>query len=360
MQKHCARLIVPFLLIASTPTGSFAEGVLTGTEATRLMVRISDLFEATRIVMPELSRAGAPLQENFRQGMQTLETSQRPGHTGVIYRMLANAKAYLQLSDSLPKPPEFFEEIGTQMSDLRDGIQRLESPLLATLDARETQALGADRDNLRRYAEDNRQVGPATADEPRVVFLGDSITDAWRLNQYFTGRPFLNRGISGQITGQLLGRTKADVIDVKARMVVVLGGTNDLARGVPDSTIRNNLESIALLSEAAGVIPVMASILPVNDYHRDSDPRYLRTQLRSPTRIWELNRWLRALCASRGWTYLDYFGAMVDSDGQLQQTLSDDGLHPNAEGYKVMAPLALDAIDAALTPPARRTRARGR
>ena len=360
MQKHCARLIVPFLLIASTPTGSFAEGVLTGTEATRLMVRISDLFEATRIVMPELSRAGAPLQENFRQGMQTLETSQRPGHTGVIYRMLANAKAYLQLSDSLPKPPEFFEEIGTQMSDLRDGIRRLESHLLATLDARETQALGADRDNLRRYAEDNRQVGPATADEPRVVFLGDSITDAWRLNQYFTGRPFLNRGISGQITGQLLGRTKADVIDLKARMVVVLGGTNDLARGVPDSTIRNNLESIGLLSEAAGVIPVMASILPVNDYHRGSDPRYLRTQLRSPTRIWELNRWLRALCTSRGWTYLDYFGAMVDSDGQLQQTLSDDGLHPNAEGYKVMAPLALDAIDAALTPPARRTRARGR
>ena len=360
MLNHFFRLALPLLLIASSPPRGFAQGMLSGAEATRLMVRISDLLEATRIVMPELSRAGAPLQENFRQGMQTLETSQSRGHTGVIYRMLANAKAYLQLSDSLPKPPEFAEEIGTQMSDLRDGIQRLESHLIAALDARETQALGADRDNLRRYSEQNRQVGQTTADEPRVVFLGDSITDAWRLNQYFTGRAFLNRGISGQITGQLLGRTKSDVIDVSARAVVVLGGTNDLARGVPDSTIRNNLEAIGLLSEAAGVVPVMASILPVNDYHREQNPRYLRTQLRNPTRIIELNRWLRALCDSRGWTYLDYFSKMVDSNGRLEQALSDDGLHPNAEGYKVMAPMALAAIEAALQSPARRTRARGR
>ena len=360
MLKHSARLALPLLLIVSSPPEGSAQGMLSGEDATRLMVRISDLFEATRIVMPELSRAGAPLQENFRQGMKTLESSQSRGHTGVIYRMLANARAYLQLSDSLPKSPEFSEEIGTQMSDLRDGIQRLESHLLATLDARETQALGADRDNLRRYSDRNRQVGPTTTDEPRVVFLGDSITDAWRLNQYFTGRPFLNRGISGQITGQLLGRTKADVIDVDARAVVVLGGTNDLARGVPDSTIRNNLEAIGLLSEAAGIVPVMASILPVSDYHREKHPRYLRTQLRNPARIIELNRWLRALCVSRGWTYLDYFSKMVDSNGRLEEALSDDGLHPNAEGYKVMAPLVLDAIDAALQPTVRRTRPRGR
>ena len=360
MRKHFARLALPLLLIASIPARGFAEGMLSGEEATRLMVRISDLLEATRIVMPELSRAGAPLQENFLQGMKTLEASQSRSHTGVIYRMLANAKAYLQLSDSLPRPPEFSAEFGTQMSDLRDGIKRLESHLVATLDERETQALGADRDNLSRYAGQNRQVGPTTADEPRVVFLGDSITDAWRLNQYFTGKPFINRGISGQITGQMLGRTKAEVIDLKARAVVVLGGTNDLARGVPESAIRNNLEAIGLLSEAAGVVPVMASILPVNDYHRERHPRYLRTQLRNPTRIVELNRWLRALCASKGWTYLDYFSNMVDSNGRLEEALSDDGLHPNAEGYKVMAKLALDAIGVALQPPAHRALRRGR
>ena len=355
--------LLSFALLASAvsfPASGQRDGLLTNRQSTELMERISDLLEATLIVMPELSRAGAPLQENFRQGALTLRTAQSRSHSGILYRMLLNAKAYLQLSDTLPKPPEFGEDIANQITELRNSIQRFEAHLLATLDAREAQLLGADRDNLRRYAEDNRLVSPAAPDEFRVVFLGDSITDGWRLNQYFTGKPYLNRGISGQITGQMLGRMKADAIDLGPRALILLGGTNDLARGVPDATIRNNLETIGMLAEAAGIAPVLASILPVHDYLQERNPRFLRTPARSPARIAALNRWMAALCKSKGWMFVDYHSAMIDSDGRLQIELSDDGLHPNPEGYKVMAPLVQQAIDSlvgrTLRGPRRRSR----
>ena len=347
-------------LLLALPAWVGANTMLDGQESAQLMRRISDLLEATRIVMPELSRAGAPLQENFRQGIKTLETSTSRNHTGIIYRMLVNAKAYLQLSDTLPKPTDFSEDIDKQLTDLRRSIQRLESHFLATLDAREQQVLGSDRDNLRRYADDNRRVGPVEGHDPKVVFLGDSITDEWHLDQYFTGKPYYNRGISGQITGQMLGRTKPDVTDLRPSAVVVLGGTNDLARGVPDATIRNNLEAIGMLAASTGVYPILASILPVNDYHEGADPRFRRTTFRSPSRIIELNRWIEGLCRSKGWTYLDYHSAMVDSAGRLRQDFSNDGLHPNTEGYKAMAPLAQAAIDNAFRTTVRRPRRRSR
>ncbi len=355
--------LLSFALLACAawhPVAGQGNGALTNRQATELVERISDLLEATLIVMPELSRAGAPLQENFRQGTLTLRTAQSRNHSGILYRMLLNAKAYLQLSDTLPKPPEFGEDIANQIAELRTSIQRFEAYLLATLDAREVQLLGADRDNLRRYAEDNRLVGPATPEELRVVFLGDSITDGWRLNQYFTGKPYLNRGISGQITGQMLGRMKADVIDLGPRAIVVLGGTNDLARGVPDATIRNNLEMIGTLAEAAGIAPILASILPVNDYHKERNPRFLRTQSRSPARVSALNRWMAGLCKSKGWSFVDYHSAMIDTDGRLQIELSDDGLHPNPEGYKVMAPLVQKALDSVIAATLRGPRRRSR
>lgn len=360
MFRSCLLSFALLACAASYPVSGQENGALTNSQATELMERISDLLEATLIVMPELSRAGAPLQENFRQGTLTLQTAQSRNHSGILYRMLLNAKAYLQLSDTLPKPPEFGEDIANQISELRSSIQRFEAYLLATLDARELQLLGADRDNLRRYAEDNRLVGPAANDEFRVVFLGDSITDGWRLNQYFTGKPYLNRGISGQITGQMLGRMKADVIDLGPRAIVVLGGTNDLARGVPDATIRNNLETIGMLAEAAGIAPILASILPVNDYHKERNPRFFRTQARSPARISELNRWMAALCKSKGWSFVDYHSAMIDSDGRLKIELSGDGLHPNPEGYKVMAPLVQTAVDAVIGAMLRGPRRRAR
>ncbi len=356
MRRRCLALLVLPALLLLRPSVCDAGELLNGREVGRLMRGIADLLEATRIVMPELSRAGAPLQENFRQGISTLEISPSQNHTGILYRMLVNAKAYLLLSDTLPKPADFPEDFDRQLSDLRNSIERFEGHFRATLDLREEQALGADRDNFRRYADANRRVGPASDEGPRVVFLGDSITDGWKLDQYFTGNPYYNRGISGQITGQMLGRAKPDVVDLKASAMVLLGGTNDLARGVSDAAIRSNLEAIGLLAEAAGVYPIMASILPVNDYREASNPRFRRTTLRDPTRIIELNRWLEATCDAKGWAYLDYFSAMTDAEGRLRDDLSDDGLHPNAEGYKVMAPLAQAAIDRALRSKGRRGR----
>ena len=358
MQRFVLTVVAALTLGAPQSALSQASDRLNGRQSADLMERISDLLEATRIIIPELSRAGAPLQENFRQGVTTLRSTPSRDHTGVLYRMLTNAKAYLQLSDTLPKSAEFSEDISRQLSQLRESIQRFEAHFRATLALREQQVLGSDRDNLRRYADANRVVGPADASNPRVVFLGDSITDGWRLNQYFVGKEYLNRGISGQITGQMLGRMKPDVIDLRPSIMVLLGGTNDLARGVSDTNIRHNLEAIGMLAEANGIIPVMASILPVSDYHKDADPRFLRTTSRDPTRIVQLNRWLEGLCGSKGWGYLNYHDGMVDEAGRLRQDLADDGLHPNAEGYKVMAPLAEQAIAAALlqTGPRRRRR----
>ena len=348
MRRLRPTLLISLLLLAALPLMSQSTGRLGGREMAELTGRIADLLEATRIVVPELSRAGAPLQENFRQGIMTLRTTQSRDHTGVMYTMLINAKAYLQLSDTLPRSAEFSEDISRQLSELRSGIQRLEAHFRATLALREEQVLGSDRDNLRRYAEANSLAGPADPRSPRVVFFGDSITDVWKLNQYFAGKPYLNRGISGQITGQMLGRMKPDVIDLNPFVVVVLAGTYDLARGVSNTAIRHNLEAIGMLAESAGIIPIMASILPVSDYHKDLNPRFLRTTYRDPRRIADLNRWLEALCLSKGWGYIDYHGPMADQAGRLRKEFADDGLHPNSEGYKVMAPLAAQAIDAAL------------
>ena len=360
MIRLCALLLVQLAWIPSLPAQGEASERLSRRDAAALTERIADLLEATRIVMPELNRAGAPLAENFRQGAKTLELTANSSHTGILYTMLANAKAYLQLSDTLPKPADFSEDISRQLGELRGGIQRFDAHFRALLHDREFQVLGSDRDNLRRYAEANSLVGPVERDEVRVVFLGDSITDGWKLDQYFTGLPYLNRGISGQITGQMLGRTVQDVLALNPKAMVLLGGTNDLARGVPDATIRNNLEAIGLLAHVAGVIPVIASILPVHDYQQDTHPRYRRTSLRSPSRIASLNEWLEGLCRSNGWIYLDYHSAMVDADARLRNDLSGDGLHPNAEGYKVMAPLAQMAIDRAVRAKLRRPGSRGR
>lgn len=352
-------VLLVILLLVQTP-GIAAGEMLGRPEAEQLMRRISDLLEATRIVMPELSRAGAPLQETFSQGAKTLAASPDRNQAGVLYRMLLNARAYLHLSDTLPRPSAFAEDIEQQLASLRVAIQRFEAHFLAVLDGSDRQALSGDRDNFQRYQEDNRRAGPVQDEGPRVVFLGDSITDGWSLEQYFTGRPFYNRGISGQITGQMLGRTMPDVINLRPAVMVVLGGTNDLARGVSDSTIRSNLESIGMLAESANVFPIMASVLPVNDYRAEEHPRFRRTILRSPERIAGLNRWLKTTCSSRGWMFLDYHSAMVDADGRLRQDLSDDGLHPNEEGYKTMARVAQEAIDSALRVGPRRARRRAR
>ena len=199
--------------------------------------------------------------------------------------------------------------------------------------------------NLRRYAEANgTQAGPVSG-KPRVLFYGDSITDGWRLNEYFPERDYVNRGISGQITGEMLGRMQADVIAHRPQAMLILAGTNDIARGVAVGTIQNNLTMIADLCEFHKIKVILASILPVSDHHKAVNPRFEMTKGRPPAVIRELNTWMAAFAKKRGFTYLNYYDSMVDSGGFLKAELADDGLHPNSAGYRVMAPLAQVAID---------------
>jgi len=324
-------------------------GLLSSRETLEVYGRAVQLMESTSVAVPELARAAAPLVENARQAVITLRST--PGqNAGLTYTLLINLRAYLALADSLPKPFPFPEEPHKQFSELRAGLNRIETHFRALLDQKEAQLRHPDRDNLRRYAEENAKVGPPQPKQPRVVFLGDSITDGWRLNEYFPDRDFVNRGISGQITGEMLGRMKADVIDLRPALMLVLAGTNDVARGVPIRTIQNNLTMIADLAETYKIRPLFASLLPVSDYHIDQNPQYEQSKRRPPETIRQINAWLTEFCRQRNYLYVDYFSQMADRAGLLKSELSDDGLHPNSLGYRIMAPEALAAIDKALVP----------
>ncbi len=331
----------------SASANQAASALLSNNDALAQLRRISQLMESTMLAAPGMARAAAPLAENVRQALANIEASS-PQNAGQVYNMLANVRAYLALSDALPKQYPFADAARKQVAELRDAMDRMDADFQALLDYKDEQARNPDRDNLKRYAEDNARLAAPSPKTPRVVFLGDSITDGWRLTEYFSGRDFVNRGISGQITGEMLGRMMADVIALKPAAVLVLAGTNDIARGVPVSTIKNNLTMIAELAEANQIRPMFASILPVSDYHKNVNPRFAMTLRRPPATIQSLNNWLRQFCSQRGYVYVDYFSAMVDSSGYLQADLADDGLHPNGKGYRVMAPVAINAIDRAL------------
>jgi lysophospholipase L1-like esterase len=318
--------------------------LLKNPEALALERRTVQLMESTGIAVPGLTRAGAPALEGARQALANLQTA--PQNASYTYVLLTDARAYLAISDTVSKPYPFPDEGRRQFAELRDAVDRINSHFGALLERKEAELRSPDPDDLNRYAEADGRLGPPSPARPRVVFLGDSITDAWRLNEYYgSDRDFVNRGISGQVTGEMLARMKADVINLKPRVVLVLGGTNDLARGMALSTIENNLSMIADLAGAHHIEPMFASLLPVSDYHRDVNPQYQRTELRPPARIRELNTWLRSFCEQHRFRYVDYFTPMVDKDGFMRADLSDDGLHPNAKGYRVMAPVALAAID---------------
>lgn len=208
---------------------------------------------------------------------------------------------------------------------------------------------------LGRYRDANAKVAPPSKGERRVVFMGDSITDGWddpKYGGFFPGRPYVDRGISGQTTPQMLIRFRPDVLALKPTVVVILAGTNDLAGNTGASTleaIEDNLASMAELAYANNIRVVLASLLPVSDYEKTRDGKpVIRTAQRPPAQILALNEWMKSYAAAHGSTYLDYHAAMADEKGFLRDELSDDGLHPNAKGYEVMAPLAERSIAAAL------------
>jgi lysophospholipase L1-like esterase len=208
----------------------------------------------------------------------------------------------------------------------------------------------ADPAELKRYAEANAKILPP-GKTPRVVFLGDSITDAWRLNEYFNGRDFVNRGITGQNTLQMLARLRQDVLGLNPRAVVILAGINDIGEGIALNQIEDNLAAMAELARARGIRVAFASVLPVNDYHKDVDPHNEVTKERPPANILALNKWIENYCRAEGLVYVNYFGVMVDMSGMMQADLSDDGLHPNAKGYRIMSPVALEAVTRLLDQP---------
>lgn len=201
---------------------------------------------------------------------------------------------------------------------------------------------------LARYRDANASLPPPAPGENRVVFFGDSITDIWKLDEYFPGKPYINRGISGQTTPQLLIRFRPDVIALQPKAVIILAGTNDIAGNTGPMRLEDieaNYASLAELARAHNVKVIYSSVLPVHEYtERAGD---MLTQ-RPPEKILALNRWLKEYCAAHGCVYLDYFSAMVDKNGMLRKELADDGLHPNQAGYKLMAPMAEAAIGRAV------------
>jgi len=205
---------------------------------------------------------------------------------------------------------------------------------------------------LARYREANAGVAAPAKDEKRVVFMGDSITDGWKLATYFPSKPYINRGISGQTTPQMLIRFRPDVIALKPQVVVILAGTNDLAGNTGPMSleaIEANLTSMFELARANNIRVVIASVLPVSDYAKNREGKQIiQTTRRPPEKIKALNEWAKKYAAENGLTYLDYFSASVDEKGFLKEELSNDGLHPNDKGYVVMQPLAEQAIAAAL------------
>jgi len=180
--------------------------------------------------------------------------------------------------------------------------------------------------------------------EGRVVFMGDSITEDWKLERSFPGKPYINRGISGQTSPQMLVRFRQDVIDLKPKVVLIMAGTNDIMENTGPMTIDEsgeNIASMADLATANGIRVVLCSVLPSSEFAWSP-------ALKPAPKIVELNAWIKQYAAQKGYVYVDYYSAMKDERGGLPAALSDDGVHPLPAGFAIMAPLAQAGIDKAL------------
>jgi acyl-CoA thioesterase I len=222
---------------------------------------------------------------------------------------------------------------------------QVSTPNTAPQPSTHDQRLLVDFANLARFENADTTLPPPAAGENRVVFLGDSITQGWHLDESFPGKPYINRGISGQTSPQMLIRFRQDVIDLKPKVVIILAGTNDVAGNTGPMTeeqTENNLASMADLAAANGIRVVLCSILPAFDFawHPGLEPA---------PKIMKLNEWIKSYAAQKGYPYVDYYAAMKDDRGGLPAALSKDGVHPLPGGYAVMAPLAEAAIERALS-----------
>jgi len=250
--------------------------------------------------------------------------------------------ALLFCAAALAQNPQEANPLAKQVAELETRLSRQEKTLW-------------DWPNLARYRYANAQLAAPAKDEQRVVFMGDSITDAWpdpRNGEFFPGKPYIGRGISGQTTPQMLVRFRPDVVALHPAAVVILAGTNDLAGNTGPMSleeIEGNLASMSELAQANKIKVIFSSVLPVYDGGHNAEGKpLLMTDRRSPEKILALNQWIKSYAAEHDDVYLDYFRAMADDKGFLKKDLSEDGLHPNPAGYQVMAPLAQAAVDKAL------------
>lgn len=209
---------------------------------------------------------------------------------------------------------------------------------------------------LAKFREANKELPPPVVAEARVVFMGDSITEGWGMKatatspargEFFPGKPYINRGISGQTTPQMLVRFRQDVIELKPKAVLILAGINDIAENTGKMTlgeIEGNIESMSELARASKIHPVLCSVLPASDFpwHKGLEPA---------PKVRALNAWIKEYAAKNDFVYVDYYSAMANSEGGMRDGLSLDGVHPNKAGYDIMAPLAEAGIAAALKQP---------
>lgn len=207
-------------------------------------------------------------------------------------------------------------------------------------------ALKTDWASLKRYGADNKQLRPVTGHEKRVVFMGNSITEGWLKadSAFFAGKPYINRGISGQTTPQMLVRFRQDVIELKPAVVVILAGTNDIAENTGPTTLEaifGNIVSMAELAKANNIRVVLSSVLPAYTYR-------WRPQIQPVEKIAALNAMLKDYCSKHKITYVDYYSPMVDDQKGLDKKYTNDGVHPTLTGYKIMEPLVEKGIAEAL------------
>jgi lysophospholipase L1-like esterase len=217
-----------------------------------------------------------------------------------------------------------------------------------------------DWNQLSRYHDANKELMKRPVEPGRVVFIGDSITDGYRLDEAFPGQPYVNRGISGQTTAQMLVRFYPDVIALKPAAVVIFAGTNDIARNNGPQTfemVQHNIMAMTELAQLHGVKVILSALTPINDRTiipaggRGGGPTprpRIQSAQRPPADLLKFNSWLKRYAAEKGAVYADYYTATVDAQGFLRDGYTNDGLHPNAQGYTLMTPVASAAIAEAL------------
>jgi lysophospholipase L1-like esterase len=266
--------------------------------------------------------------------------------------VLAAAATSLHAQPEPPPSPTCPKDLATSQDDLtkcQADLTKCQADLTGAKQyAASLQSKDVDWPNLKRYAADNAALPAPDPAQPRIVFYGDSITDGWGrqpdTGDFFPGKPYINRGISGQTTPQMLVRFQQDVVHLHPAAVLILAGTNDIAGNTGPSTpqmIEDNFTSMADIARASGIKVILASITPAYNYpwKPGVDP--------VPT-IRELNAWLKDYCAKQSLTYVDYYSAMTDEKGAMKPGLAKDGVHPTAQGYAIMGPLAEAAIAQAL------------